>query len=139
MTASRRFVSTWIAIAAILLNALMPTVSLALGSVRTQGQPDNGDWIEICSVTGSTWVRLGQDGQLLAQTRIKPAHAPAATHDDHCLYCLTHGASFGLPPALALVLPIWSMERDLSAGHEPAAHAVLEWITPATRAPPVAG
>jgi len=59
MTARHRLVSTWIAIAAILLNALMPTLSLAVEPSRHPGQQGGAQWVEICTTQGSSWVQLG--------------------------------------------------------------------------------
>jgi hypothetical protein len=53
----RRVISSWIAILAILLNALMPTVSLARESSRGESAVRSGDWVEVCFVQGSSWVR----------------------------------------------------------------------------------
>ena len=61
-----RSLSTWIAILAILLNALMPTLSVALE--RPRAPSGNSGWIEVCSTQGTFWVRLAPDGQLLEQT-----------------------------------------------------------------------
>jgi len=72
MTTRHRLVSTWIAIVAILLNALVPTVSLAFEPDRNQGQQGGSEWVEICTTQGSSWVQLGPDGQIKAQTTQQP-------------------------------------------------------------------
>ncbi|GAB4217869.1 MAG: hypothetical protein Fur007_21400 [Rhodoferax sp.] len=141
MTVRRRLVSTWIAIAAIWLNALMPTVSLAFDVARPsvrQGNAAGGDWIEICSVQGSSWVRLDQDGQVLEQTWQKPADAPAGGHECHCPYCLTHAASFGLLPVTGLELKVQPAVVVRIPVVGPAAQPRLTWLRPAARAPPSA-
>jgi hypothetical protein len=132
----RRVVFSWIAILAILLNALMPTVSVALENSRGKAVGGNGDWTEVCSVQGSTWIRLAADGSLLEQTDRKPTGAPASAHGEHCPYCLTHAASFALPPAPALVLPVWMPRADILPQNEPQARTPVAWLAPAARAPP---
>jgi hypothetical protein len=135
-TRHRRVISSWIAILAILLNALMPTVSMALESSRGQSVPSSSDWIEVCSVQGSTWVRLDSHGSLIEQTDRKPVGAPASAHDGHCPYCLTHAASFGLPPVPVWVLPVWPRTADLLPQRTPLALPPVAWLAPAARAPP---
>jgi len=135
-TRHHRVISSWIAILAIVLNALMPTVSMALEGGRGGGAANGNDWIEVCSVQGSTWVRLAADGSLLEQTGQKPKDAPASVHGEHCLYCLTHAASFALPPVPALALSVWSQSAELLLRHEPLALVSVAWRAPAARAPP---
>lgn len=135
-TRPRRTLSNWIAILAILLNALMPTVSVALESARGKPVASLGDWIEVCSTQGSTWVRLDSYGRLLEQTERKPVDAPASAHVEHCPYCLTHAASFGLPPTPVWVLPVWPRTPDLLPQRAPLALTPIAWLAPAARAPP---
>lgn len=138
MTARSRFVSTWIAIAAILLSALMPTLSLAFVSAPRATGSGGGDWVEICTSQGASWVKLGVDGQVLAQTSLRPDGAPALAHQCHCPYCLTHAASFALPPApvTAFSTPPEGVDRWSPAGLPVRTHWV--WLGPAVRAPPLA-
>lgn len=121
---------------AVLLNALVPTVSLAFEPAPKSIDSVRGGWIEICSTQGSSWVLLGPDGQLLARTTQAPQGAPAVTHEGHCPYCLVHAASFGLPPAPAEVLPVSPWSADLLPLHEPHLPRPLAWMVPAVRAPP---
>lgn len=136
MSTRRRVVFTWIAIAAILLNALMPTVSLAFVPAPKPISSASGEWLEICTTQGTSWVQLGVDGQILAQTTQQPQGAPAVVHKGHCPYCLTHAASFGMPPAPAELLPPWPAATDLLPQAESLVHSRLIWLTPAARAPP---
>jgi hypothetical protein len=130
-----RTLFSWLAILAILLNALAPAVTHALT------QPNGGSgaqsaWLEVCSAQGSTWIRVGSDGGVLEQTREKPADAPGGTASPHCPYCVTHAASFAMPPspAAAFVLQAFTLElADLPGVSEVAS---LNWLTPAARAPP---
>lgn len=133
----RWFVS--LAILAVLANALAPAVSQARQSGRADGASDNG-WVEICSATGSKWLRLDPAGQILEETTTRPADAPAATHGAACGYCLPHAGSFALPmaePALCCGDPAaacdWSSVATLGE-HRP----TPVWSWPALRGPPEA-
>lgn len=137
MNTRKRFVFTWMAIVAILLNALMPTVSLAFEPGRNRASVGPGDWVEICSTAGSSWVQLGAEGQITAQSSQRPEGAPAAAHQGHCPYCLTHAASFGLPPAPAWVLPLLRPVADLLPRTQLQVHMRLVWLIPVARAPPL--
>jgi hypothetical protein len=132
----KRVVSSWIAILAILLNALMPTISVAFESNSVKPSSSTNDWIEVCTVQGSTWVRLAPDGTLLEQTQRKPAEAPSSAHGEHCPYCLTHAASFALPPVPPLIFPVWPLPTDFLPGCEAVAPTAVAWLAPAARAPP---
>jgi len=136
MTARSRLISTWIAVWAIVLNALLPTVSLAFEPANKQINSASADWVEICTSRGSTWVQLGLDGQVLAQTNEQPEGAPAATHNGHCPYCLTHAASFGLLPVSAMVLPVRPAVTELLPQRSPPATGSRVWLAPAALAPP---
>jgi hypothetical protein len=136
MSQPSRILSSWIAIVAILLNVLVPTVSVALEKVRPGQSGSGSDWIEVCSTQGSTWARLGNDGAVLEKTGKKPADAPASAHGGHCPYCLTHAASFALPPAPAWETPVNPATFDYSLKDEPLAFSSVKWLAPAVRAPP---
>ena len=132
----RRALSSWIAILAVLLNALMPTVSVALENARSPLAAPSSAWTEVCAAQGSTWVRLAADGSLIEQTSQRPADAPASLHVEHCPYCLTHAASFGLPPVPAWALPVWPLTASLLPYSAPLAQPPVAWLAPAARAPP---
>jgi hypothetical protein len=136
MIAHKRQFSTWLAILAILLNALMPTVSLAFDTADAVSTSAEGEWVEMCSASGSAWLLLDANGQLLARSTQKPEGALASSHEGHCPYCLTHAASFGLAPTSATQAMAWPVLADRLA--QPAAPRQKQqtWLTPAARAPP---
>lgn len=136
MFAHQRLLSTWIAIWAMVLNALVPTLSLALDTSRAEPTPVAGHWIEVCSVSGSLWVLLDADGQWLAQSSQRPEGTQTSAHDGHCPYCLTHAASFGLPPASISGLTPWPGLLDRSSQAGAPVPQQLVWLTPGARAPP---
>ena len=132
---TRRTWSSWIAILAILLNALMPVVSQALptGEIRA-----DSTWSELCASDGSRWIRTDAQGHVLEQVTVKPANAPEGLpHFTKCQYCLTHSASFALPPPT----PAWAGLIGGSGTFIPSDGSSLpalqvSWAIPAVRAPP---
>lgn len=140
----RRLISS-LAILAVLLNALLPSLSQAMaaasaavgGSVQQGAAPR---WQELCSATGSRWVQLDAQGHLLAQTDQRPTEAPPASHDAACGYCLAHAGSFGLPPETGWLVGLAGESRTpLAARPEQAPTLRLAWRNPAVRAPPAGG
>jgi hypothetical protein len=132
----RQVLFSWIAILAILLNTLMPMLSHAMEAPVGKPGTHQSAWIELCSVTGSSWVRLGADGSILEKVQRKPLGAPASAHSAHCNDCLTHANSFGLlsPPSKV------SFDGKLFAGLAFPIHSRVDrhvaWLAPAVRAPP---
>jgi hypothetical protein len=122
-----------IAILAMLLNALMPTLSW--GKVAPANA--NSTWTEVCSGKGSRWVQLDDSGTLQARSGSQLSTAAALPHGD-CDYCLTHAASYGLPPSSAWPTPeAMPVRLALSPlAHRPL-HTHRSWSSPAVRAPPV--
>lgn len=131
----RWFVS--LAILAVLANALAPAVSHARQAGRAD-IPGGVEWVEICSATGSKWLRLDAVGQVLEETANRPADAPAASHGAACGYCLPHAGSFALPlaePALCWGDP--SATFDWTSAATPVEHRPAPpWSWPALRGPP---
>jgi hypothetical protein len=74
----------WIAALAILFNALAPVVSHARAVPR-------GVQVEICTAMGVAMVAM-------PATSDKPDADHVLKGMNHCAYCATHAASFGLPP-----------------------------------------
>lgn len=122
---TRRF-AAWLAMLAMLLGALAPTVAQAV--VAAKGGPD---WVQVCSASGMVWVQADAlddtpDGQ--------KAITDAARH---CPWCSLQGAT-GLPPAP------WAQVHRVASRAEPL-QAPIRSATPATpwpaalsRAPPQA-
>lgn len=120
----------WIACFAILLNALAPSISHAI-SVRN-GQPPA--WIEICTVDGTK--------RITAALRDSSETAPVDNSIDHqfkhCPFCLSHAATFALPPPV-------TTSFDVMGGHDPfpslfyrSPQPLFSWVVANPRAPPVA-
>lgn len=115
-----------------LLGALAPTVSQAMVAGG-----DRAQWIEICSVSGMTWVKAdladtGADGV----TDIEGSH-PTSNASPHCAWCTLHGGATGLPPAADTAVPL-ARQTDLPPAFYQASHASTVWVTARSRAPPLA-
>ena len=117
---SRPIFSSWIAVFAVLLNALAPAVSVSLSEARNPAA--GGNWVEICSTRGSTWTRLGEE--------------PADSAPEHCPYCFTHAASFGLPPTPPWVIPV-TLQGVIPLPLLALPLVFTAWFIPAARAPPL--
>ncbi|WMW81898.1 DUF2946 domain-containing protein [Undibacterium cyanobacteriorum] len=136
---------SWIAIIAILLNTFMPLVAQAVDlqparqtnlSWVTQGNQDSNAWQELCSASGTIWIRTSADGAVLERSTKKPAQVPAQIHVEHCDYCVAHAGSFGL----ILALDCHDFSRLLLSDARPFSFSPslvqTAWVTPAARAPP---
>lgn len=112
----------WIAVLAVLLASLLPTVGHALAA----GQ--GGDWVEVCTAQGSRWVQAGDDGA---------GRAPASAHVlDHCPYCSLHAPALGLPPTVETVLPTLRGGDELPLAFLAAPRTLHAWASAQPRAPP---
>ena len=118
--------TAWIAMFAILLAALAPSVARALSSPQQQAMP----WSDICAVAGTQAVHdaapLSGSGQ------------DNGAAFGHCPFCLSHAGQFVLPTAALYCLPA----ADASAGFfTPSAAAPSPRFVRASaqpRAPPAA-
>lgn len=123
--AHRRF-TTWLALLAMVLGALAPTVAQAMVA-----SSERSDWVEVCSVSGMVWVQLDADS-----ASDEPA-APDSAVSMHCPWCTLHGGAAGLPSAEVQVQP-------LKLPASPLLSQVTVWPTPGiwavaqARAPPQA-
>lgn len=114
--------ASWIAVLAVLMAALAPAISHALGS---QGA---ASWVEVCSAQGSRWV---QDD---AQTGDP---APGVEHAlEHCPCCSIHPDALGLPPAPLQALPAPAPRHAVPQAFLAAPRTLHAWVSAQPRAPP---
>ena len=96
-----RCLAAWIAIFAMALAALAPTVSRALA----RGAASPVSWTEVCTASGKQWINLdtaaitGATGSTVAgePDGSQPAHKPL----DHCPFCLLSAERLGPAPDAA--------------------------------------
>jgi hypothetical protein len=97
----RRTLFAWIALLAITLAALMPTVSRALA----RGAASPVSWTEICTASGVQWVNLDRsaiaEGAQSAVPGEPGGNPPAHNPLDHCPFCLLAADRLGPAPDAA--------------------------------------
>lgn len=122
-----RRLTTWLAMLALVLGALAPTVAQAM-----VGSGERDGWLQICSVSGMVWVKADAANPGDQQ----PAGgAPQGDASQHCAWCTLHGGAAGLPSAdLPSVLPARLTELPPAFFFAPLAAAV--WLPAQSRGPP---
>ena len=116
--ASRRL-ATWIAALAVLLAALAPAISHAMGS----------SWVEVCTVQGSKWVPV-DDGGDAGQT--DPAHAL-----EHCPYCSLQLPALAVPPVTPQLPLVVAPTDEFPLAFLAAPRTLHAWVSAQPRAPPL--
>jgi hypothetical protein len=121
---TRRLRFAWLALFAVLLNALAPTVSHALAASRPVIP------VDVCSVDGG--ASFAAAAALLMQD---DRHAGMGPFDD-CGYCLAHAGSHGLPPPVhaPLALAHGTEPRPFLFHHAP--RPLPAWLAAVPRGPP---
>jgi hypothetical protein len=118
----------WIAILAILLGALAPTVSHGLRAWNHSAVT----WVEVCSSTGAKLIAMGSGNA------DKKGSLPSGEHaGEHCPFCLVHANDVALPPAPVLVVPVITAGREALPRlflHAP--RTLFAWAPSQARAPP---
>ena len=126
MNLARSRVTAWIAMFAILLAALAPTLARALSAAQQQAQP----WVEICTVAG---MQIAYQGAPLKG----PGEHDAAAFK-HCPLCLTHAGQYALAGAACVAWPA----STAGIGWVPAFFAIPPFrfirVAAQPRAPPAA-
>lgn len=113
----------WIAVLAILLSALAPSLSQALAA----GTGSN--WVEVCTAQGSKWMAAGEAGT-------EPA--PASAHVlDHCPYCSLHAPALGLPPVASMPPLLLQRAHEVPRAYLAARRTLHAWVSAQPRAPPL--
>ena len=127
MGRTSRVMTSWIAVLAILMATLAPSVSRAFAAKA--GSP----WVEVCSSTGATWILTqGNDEEQ------KQAPAPSGTHPlKHCPSCSPHANAIAVPAVPPGVLvPVSASTRDLPIAFAAAPRMRHAWVSAPPRAPP---
>jgi hypothetical protein len=123
----------WVAVWAILLGALAPTLSHAMRA--WQHAPVT--WVEVCSTTGAKLVAVSLDkgvaGKADPQSRL-----PGSNHaGEHCPFCLMHADDVAVlpsPPAPVLTMAFSTEALPSLFLHAP--RTLFAWAPPQARAPP---
>ena len=124
-----RRLSAWLAMLALVLGALAPTVTQAMVS---GGERDG--WLQICSVSGMVWVKADA---ATPDDQAPASNAPQGNTSQPCAWCTLHGGMAGLPAADQLsTLPAQPTELPPAFFFAPPAATV--WLPAQSRAPPLA-
>jgi Protein of unknown function (DUF2946) len=120
-----RALTSWIAVLAILMSALAPTISHALGTRNA------ASWIEVCTTAGAKWVEPhGYAGE--------NAPAPGDAHAfEHCPYCSLHANAVAVPAAAACWQPATSFVHEFPIAFLVAPRSLHAWVSAQPRAPPL--
>jgi hypothetical protein len=120
-----RVLTSWLAVLAILMAGLAPSILHALGSRIGSSE------VEICTSVGAKWVYVG--GNASDETP-----APSGTHSfDHCPYCSLHANAIAIPASPAATLPAPPLAHDLPIAFLAAPRTLAAWVSAQPRAPPL--
>jgi Protein of unknown function (DUF2946) len=122
----RRF-TAWLAMLAMVLGALAPTVAQAVVV-----SSDRAGWVEVCSVSGMTWVQVDAD----TASSDNPS-SPGADSAMHCPWCTLHGGAADLPPESSRVEPL-QRPTEPPPAFSRAVTLSGTWADAHARAPPLA-
>ncbi|HJV74045.1 MAG TPA: DUF2946 domain-containing protein [Noviherbaspirillum sp.] len=121
-----RCITAWIACFAILVAVLAPSISHALNaSVKGRFLASS----EICSVAGGKSHKAGS-------AHHHSAPAKDGMHFEHCPFCFTHAAAWGLPPSGEIVIPLVMASAAYPSLFFHSPRPLFAWASAQPRAPP---
>ena len=120
--------TTWLALLAMVLGALAPTVAQAMVA-----SSDRAAWVEVCSASGMVWVKT-DTGEVVGTEH--DDQTPMSDASLHCPWCSLQGGVAGLPSAdqLTGALP---RQTDLPPDFYRSVERPGVWAPPQARAPPL--
>lgn len=116
--------SLWFACLALLLNALLPSLSHAFAVHQGNAA------IDICSASGAVYTQA--DLAPLSGSR------PDAQAGQHCLYCMHHAGSLALPPSPPPLVAVIKGHDQYSPLFHPVPQPQFAWRGARPRGPPAA-
>ena len=130
-TTTQLIAVAWLAILAILFNALMPAVSHAISfSSATPAQ------VEVCTAMGMEMIPMPALPNGTTNETDKPPSDKLLKSMTHCAYCATHAGAFGLAPAATSVFAVLGGHDDFPPLYYQAARTLIPWLLAQSRAPP---
>ncbi|WP_093386890.1 DUF2946 domain-containing protein [Rugamonas rubra] len=121
----RSKITAWLACFAILLSSLAPSFSHAVAAAKGEV------WMEICTVDGMKFVKLGDEG---AQSL--PPLTKKSLQLEHCPYCSVHAGSPGILPSWNLLLPQAVSCATMPSLFYQSPRPLAVWAAAQSRAPP---
>lgn len=119
-----RVLTSWIAVLAILMAALAPSMSHALGAKY------GASLIEVCTSMGAKWVQ-GDSGS----TDQAPLSGDAQV-SEHCPCCSLHANAIAIPAAPLTLALAPALPELLPTAFLAAPHTLFAWLAAQPRAPP---
>jgi hypothetical protein len=123
---NRRIIA-WLACIAILLNTLSPEISHAIAAAQGKAAP----WEQICSTSGSKFIPLDLDSK-----NENPGQNTTPMAMEHCAYCVSHAASYMLPPVAGLQFSIIIPHLFFPPLFYRASRPLFAWAASSPRGPP---
>ena len=120
-----RKLTSWVAILAILMGALAPTISHALAPVTGQA------WLEVCSTAGIRWVKAEP-----SDSEQSPAGKSGAHWFDHCPDCSIQADLLALPAGAGGAAVLLPLSFEVPAAFLAAPRTLHAWVSAQPRAPP---
>ncbi len=121
---SSRLLTSWIAVLALVMAALAPSVSGAISA------GPGASWVEICTSIGAKWAQAEGASQ-------DEAPASGTVHAfEHCPFCSLHLDALPIPDDSALLVSAPSVSDLLPTAFLAAPHTLHAWRTGQPRAPP---
>lgn len=120
-----RVLTSWIAVLAILVAALAPSISHALAG-------KNGtDWIEVCSAAGAKWINADDETG-------NKSPVPSGGHPfEDCAYCSLHAKAIAIPAAPTAAVPFFRPGHGRPIAFLAAPRTLHAWVSAQPRAPPL--
>ncbi len=119
----RRF-TAWLAMLALVMSALAPTVSQAVVM-----SSDRADWLEVCTTTGVMWVKADS-------ATTDEGTMPMVGHEQGCEICI-HTVT-GAPPVLSgIATTVMGQPFVRPQTLVASAHPAVLWAPAQSRAPPL--
>ena len=119
-----RVLTSWVALLAILMAALAPSISHALSA------KNSASLIEVCTALGAKWVQ--PDGSSADQ-----APASGDVHPfEHCPYCTLHAKDIAIPVAPVVPALAISSSDLLPTAFLAEPRTLYAWASAQPRAPP---
>lgn len=131
----KKILTSWIAIFAILLSALAPSISSAF----TLRSGNTAIWTEICSASNvySSNTKVSKKILVKLSTSVPASTDTSDTHQGkHCPFCLPHAGNFALPPALMPGVVLLVTRDVFPPLYYQAPSLLFSWVTANPRGPP---
>ncbi len=114
-----------IALFAVLLAALAPTISHAVAASSGEKTP----WVQICDGVNIKWMQVDADGKPIPRSQ-------AASHFDHCPFCLNHAGEIGVMQNPLLLFALRIERESYPDRFYQSPRPLFIWASAQSRAPP---